>query len=63
VNGTVELFCNSEGTKVPGVAVVVNILKIATNCDGFVGGDTVVDGVYTTSERIDVDFEVGECFI
>jgi hypothetical protein len=65
VDGTVELFRDSEGSKVPGVTLEVRILKVAANCDRFVGVNTLVDGVYTIScsERVDVDLEVGEGFI
>jgi len=41
VNGTIELFCDSEGGNVPGIAIEVNVLDITANCDGFVRGDTV----------------------
>ena len=60
VNGTIELFCDSEGGKVPGVAFEIDVLEIAAKCDGLGRGDTIVDGVYTISEGVDIDLEVGE---
>lgn len=63
VNGTIELFCDSEGGKVPGVPFEINILKIAAKCDGLGRRDPIVDGVYTISEGVDIDLEVGECLI
>ena len=44
MNGRIELFHDSKGGQVPEGAVEVIVLKVAA---GLVGGDTVVNGVYT----------------
>lgn len=41
------------------VAVEVNVLRVATNCNGSIGGDTIVDAINRT-ERIYINLEVGE---
>ena len=50
VNGTMELFHNSEGENVLWAAVEVDTLKILAKCDASVVEIFVVDGVYTMSE-------------
>lgn len=59
VNGVVQLLGGGEGGQVPGVAVVVDVLLVATESDTTVGGDVGVDGV-DVAERVDDGLVVGE---
>ena len=40
--------------------VGANVLKIAVDCDGVIGDNTVVDGGNTILERVDIDLGIGE---
>lgn len=60
-DGGVEVLGGTEGDEVPGVTVVVNVLRIATKSDALVLGDALVDGVQgRVTEGVDKVLEVGQ---
>lgn len=58
----VQLLCYREARQVPRVAVVVDIFGVPTHRNSRLIADAVIYNV-DLPERVDVDFEVGECLI
>ncbi len=59
VERVVKLLGDGKVGKVPGVAVVEDVLRVAADCNRLARGDARVDGI-GRAEAVDVDLKVGQ---
>lgn len=58
VDSVVELLCRGEGSEIPGVSVVVDVLNVSSNSDGTALRDALVD--VPRAERVGNGLVIGK---